>query len=91
MPSHGLRNFEIQKYYQKKSEFNYVYSRNNLYKIKAGVYVVNLDEFKAIETHWIALYANDNNIICFDSFGVEQFPKGIKKFIKNKKYHNKYL
>ena len=34
--------------------------------------------------HWIALYMNGNNIIYFDSFGVEHIPKEIKEFIRNK-------
>ena len=33
---------------------------------------------------------NGNNVINFDSFGVEHIPKGIKKII-GKKYENKYL
>ena len=82
MPSHTLTNFEIQKYYQKEPKFNGVYSRNNLPKIKDGTYVINLDEFKSIGTHWIALYVNANNIIYFDSFGVEHIPEEIKKFIE---------
>ena len=82
MPSHTLTNFEIQKYYQKEPKFNGVYSRNNLTKIKDGAYVINLDEFKSIGTHWIALYVNANNIIYFDSFGVEHIPEEIKKFIE---------
>ena len=46
MPPHPLTNFEIQKYYENKSRFNGVYSRNNLpKKIKDGAYVINLDEF----------------------------------------------
>ena len=37
---------------------NGVYSRDNLQqKIKDGVYVINLDEYSGIGTHWIALYA----------------------------------
>ena len=52
---------------------------------------MNRDEFISIGTHWIALYANAINIVYFDSFGVERIPKEIKKFIGNKKYHNKYL
>ena len=31
-----------------------------------------------IGIHWIALYVNGNNIICFDSFGVAHIPKEIK-------------
>ena len=64
--------------------FNGVYSRNNWSKIKDGEYVINLDESKSIETHWIALYVNGKNIIYFNSFGVEHIPKEFKKFIGNK-------
>ena len=32
-------------------------------------------------THWIALYVNGNNIIYFDSFGIEHIPNEIYKFI----------
>ena len=84
MPPHLLTNFEIQKYYQIEPKFNGVYSRNNLPEIKDGSYVVNLDEFKSIGTHWIALYVNGNNIIYFDSFWVGHIPKEIKKFIGDK-------
>ena len=27
-----------------------------------GAYVINLDEYKSIVTHWIALYVNANNV-----------------------------
>ena len=50
----------IPKCYQSEPKFNGVYSGNNLPKIKDGAYVINLDEFKSIETHWIALYVNSN-------------------------------
>ena len=29
------------------------------------------------------MYVNDNNVTCFDSFGVQHIPKEIKKFIEN--------
>ena len=57
----------------------FVYSRNNLPEIKDGAYVINLDEFKSIGTHWIALYVNGNNMTYFDSFGVEHISKEITK------------
>ena len=80
MPPHPLTNFEIQKYYENERRFNGVYSRNNLSKIKDGAYIINLDEYKSIETGWIALYVNDNNV----TFGVEHMLKETKKFIGNK-------
>ena len=43
-----------------------------------------LDEYSDIGTHWIALYVNNKTVTYFDSFGVEQIPKEIKKFINNK-------
>ena len=81
MPPHPLTNFEIQKYYQNEPRFNGVYSRDNLPKIKDGAYVINLDEYSDIGTHWVALYVHNNNVTYFDSFGVEHIPKEIKMFI----------
>ena len=63
MLPHPLTNFEIQNYYKNKPKFNDVYSRNNLPKIKDGAYIINLDEYGLIRTHWIVLYVNGNNII----------------------------
>ena len=53
-------------------------------KIKDGAYVINLDEYSDIGTHWIALYVKNNNIAYFDSFGVEHIPKEITKLIGRK-------
>ena len=63
--------------YENNAHQNGVYSRNNLPKAKDGAYVINLDEYKSIGTHWIALYVNGNNAISFDSFGVEHISKEI--------------
>ena len=82
MPSHPLTNFEVQKYYQNEPRFNGVYSRDNLPKIKDGAYIINLDEYSDIGTHWVALYVqNNNDVTYFDSFGVEHIPKEIKILI----------
>ena len=62
-----------------------VYSSKNLpKKIKDGAYVINLDEYADVGTYWIALFCNRNEIVYFDSFGVEHVPEEIKEFIGNK-------
>ena len=81
MPPHPLTNFEIQRYYPNEPRFAGVYSRNNITKIKDGTYIINLDEYFDIGTHWVALNANNNSVTYFDSFGVENIPKEIKLFI----------
>ena len=78
MPPHPLTNFEIQKYYQNELKFNGAFSRNNVpLKIKDGAYVINLDEYADVSTHWIALFCNRNEIVYFSSFGVEHVPEEI--------------
>ena len=47
---------------------------------------MNLDEYYDIGTHWIPLYVLNNNITCFDSFGVENVPKEFKKLLIIKTY-----
>ena len=85
MPPHPLTNFEIQEYYQNEPRFNGVFSRNNLpLKIKDGAYVINLDEYADVGTHWIALFCNRNKIVYFNSFGVEHISEEIKEFTVNK-------
>ena len=82
---HPLTNFEIKKYHQKEPRFNWVYSRVSLSnKIKDGKYVIKLDEYSDIGTHWIASYAFNNNVTNFDSFGAEHIPKEIKNITCNK-------
>ena len=46
VPLHRLTNIEIQKYYQKESRFNGVFSRDNLSKnVNDRACLINLDEF----------------------------------------------
>ena len=94
MPPHPLTNFEIQKYYQNEPRFNGVYSRDNLTKINDGAYIINLDGYSDIGTHWVTLYVQNNNVTYFDSFGLEYIPKEIKTFINrpsSSASHNKII
>ena len=69
-------------HYQNEPRFNGVFSRNNLAKnIKDGAYVIKLDEYADVGTHWIALFCNRNEIVYFESFGAEHIPEEIKEFI----------
>ena len=65
-----------------------LYSRNNLSKMKDGVYMINLDEYESIGTHCIALYVNAENVTYFDSFGVEHI---IYKTNQEVRWKQKYI
>ena len=72
----------MRKYYQNEPRFNGVYTRDNFrYKIKGWAYIIYLDVYSDVGTHWVALHVNNNDDTYFDSFGVEHIPKEIKKFI----------
>ena len=58
-----------------------VFTQEIIYIKKDKTYVINLDEYKSIEIHWIALYVNGENVTYFDSFGAEHISKEIKKLI----------
>ena len=47
-----------------------------------GAYIINLDEYTDVGTHWIALFCNKNEVVYFDSFGVQHIPKEIKNLMK---------
>ena len=85
-----LTNFETQKYDQNEPRFNGVYSRDSLTEIKGGAYIINLDEYSDIGTHWVALWVNNNDVTYFDSFVAEHIPKEIKAFI-NRSSQNKNI
>ena len=83
-PLSPLNNFEIQKH-QNRSKFKGVYAKTSLpvvavvertaptvaAQIKDGAYVMYFDEYKSIETHWIVLFVNGDDVAYFDNFKVE--------------------
>lgn len=55
---HAFTFFEIQMYYHSELKIKVVYSKNNLRApTKDGTYMLNLDDYKSLETHWIYLHA----------------------------------
>ena len=60
----------MKKYYHNEPKLNGVYSKSNLPKIKNGAYVINLDLYESIETHFIAIYIKAKNVTYYYSFGI---------------------
>ena len=70
VPLHPLTNIEITKYFNHSSRFNGVFLRNNLPKIKDGVYMINLSDKKSKGTHWVSLFFDRNTALYLDSFEI---------------------
>ena len=49
-----------------------------LKKIKDGVYIINLDEYANVGTHYIALFCKKNEIVYLDIFDFKYIPEEIK-------------
>ena len=87
-----MTNFETKEYYEHEPRFNDVYSRDNLPKtIKNGAYVINLDEYGDVGTHWIALYVKNNEVIYFGSLVLNMFLKKSKNLFDIKTSKQTYL
>ena len=81
---HSLTNFEIQKYYKNEPRFSGVFSRNNLpKKIKDGAYIINLDEYANVGTHWIALFCKKMKLFISIVLVLNIFLKKLKNLLKN--------
>ena len=63
MPHHPLTNSEIRKHYQNERRFNDVYSRDDLTEMKDETYIINLNEYSGIRTHWVALYFHNGDLL----------------------------
>ena len=53
-------------------------------KINDGAYLINLDEYADVGTHWVALFCKRSEIVYLNSFGVEYVPEKTKEFVGNK-------
>ena len=54
-------------YHQTESRFYGIYSRDDLPdKTKDEAYVINLDVYSDIGTHWIVLYVNSKTVTYFN-------------------------
>ena len=55
---------------------------NKLPRTNDGEYVINLDDKKGKGTHWFSLFIDKNEIVYFDSFGIEYIPQEVLSKIK---------
>ena len=85
IPPHSVTNLGIQKYYKNEPRFNGVFSKNNLpEKIKDGAYIINLDEYVDVGTHWIALFCKKKMKLFISIVLVLNiFLKTLKNLLKN--------
>ena len=79
-----LINFEMQIYYQHQLKFIGFFSRDNLPAVagtalleKDGIYVISVDEYDGIRTHWVAIFSKNNKVLYFDKLNI---------FLKKLKY-----
>ena len=62
-------------YFSYELRFNGVFSRDNLPRMKDGVYVINLDNKPSEGTHWVSLCNVRNTAVYFGSFGIKYVPQ----------------
>ena len=77
-----LTNFEIYKYYQNEPRFDGVLSRNNLpKKIKDGTYIINLDEYTDVGTHWMLYFVTKMKLFISTVLVLNIFQKKLKNLL----------
>ena len=81
---HSLSNIEIDKYFKYDSRFNGLFSRHNLFRIKDGVYVINLDDKQSEVTHWVSLFIDKNIAVYFYCSVIEYISQEVLSKIKDK-------
>ena len=62
-----------------------------LKKIKDGAYVINLDEYADVGTHWIALYPINIKFFIFTVLELNMFLKKLKNLFEIKTYKQIYF
>ena len=81
----------MMDYFKDVKGFNGVFSRNNLPKLKNGAYVINLHHSENTLKQWVVIFVKSNEVIHFDSFGVEYIPKEIMKKTEHSSLGNKNI
>ena len=48
------------------------------------MYVINVNDNKSKETHWVLLFADENTAVYFNSFEIEYFPQRVLNKFRDK-------
>ena len=74
-----------------KPKFDWAYSKDNVCRMKDGAHIINLDDKKSKETHWILLFIDGNTTMDSDSFEYEYIPWEVLRKINGKSItHNMF-
>ena len=74
-----LDNIRITNYFNYEPGLNSGFSRNNLSRIKIGVYVINLNDKNSKGMHSVSLFIDKNTAVYFDSFRIEYISQEMSK------------
>ena len=66
-------------------------SRDNLPRIKYGLYLINLNYKQSKGTYQVSLFVVRNTSVHFDSFGMEYIPQDVLNKIKDKFFSHNIL
>ena len=92
MLPYPLTHVKIIEYYENEPRFNGVYSRDTLPKtIKKGAYVINLDKYADVGTHWIALHLKIMKLLTLIALVLSMFLKKLKDLLDIKTSKQTYL
>lgn len=94
MAFHALSNHEIDYYYKGVKQYGGCFSKDLLPKKMANkAYIINMEDSDAGGgTHWVCCYSiHPRETIYFDSFGQDDAPLDIEKFLKTSSKKKKLI
>ena len=69
----------------------FIFSRDNLPRMKDEAYVISLDDKQSRGTHWVSLFVYRNEAVYFDSLEIECIPQEVLKKNQMQIYHTKHI
>ena len=69
----------------------FIFSRDNLPRMKYEAYVISLNDKQSRGTHWVSLFVDRNETVYFDSLEIECIPQEVLKKNQMQIYHTKHI